>query len=91
MSAELTNDIENRFKFHPATDAEKRDAHGSVRNSLRTVAHYLAGVVPPGRERSLMLTHLEEAMFWGNAGLARAQSAAGDEPIDEASRPWPQA
>jgi hypothetical protein len=67
-----TNDIENRFQFHPATSEEKRMAHGSVRDSLRTIAHYLNGVVPDGREKSLMMTHLEEAMFWGNAALARA-------------------
>ena len=66
-----TNDIEHRFQFHPASTAEKQMEHGTVRDSLRTVAHFLNGFVPEGREKSLMMTHLEEAMFWGNAAIAR--------------------
>lgn len=64
-------DIENRFAFHAATTAEKRDAHTSVRQTLRRAADYLNDTLPEGREKSLAITHLEEAMFWGNAALAR--------------------
>jgi hypothetical protein len=73
MSAERTNDIENRFSYHPVDTDERRNAHEQVRNVLKTAAHYLAANVPPGRENSLMLTALEEAMFWANAGIARKQ------------------
>lgn len=64
-------DIENRFAFHPATTEEKRDAHTSVRQQCRQVADFLNEKLPEGREKSLAITHLEEAMFWGNAALAR--------------------
>lgn len=66
-----TDAIENRFNFHPANTQEKQDAHEAVRNSLRTVAHYLDGFLPVGREKALALTKLEEAMFWANAAVAR--------------------
>lgn len=65
-------DIENRFAFHAATTEEKRDAHTSVRQQCRQVADFLNEKLPDGREKSLAITHLEEAMFWGNAALARA-------------------
>ncbi|WP_395705260.1 hypothetical protein [Rhodococcus ruber] len=50
-----TADIDNRFDFHPATTAEKRGEHGSIREACKALA----------------LTKLEEAMFWANAGIAR--------------------
>lgn len=68
-------DIDNRFAFHPATTEEKKAAHGSVRSILWGAANYLNSVVPDGREKSLMMTHLEDAMFWGNAGIARRNHA----------------
>lgn len=64
-------DIDNRFAFHPATTDEKKDAHARVRGVLGNTAWTLTELVPDGREKSLMLTHLEEAMFWANAGIAR--------------------
>jgi hypothetical protein len=64
-------DIEHRFAFHPANTEEKRDAHTSVRQLCRQLADELNERLPDGRELSLAITHLEEVMFWGNAGLAR--------------------
>lgn len=69
------NDLINRFRFHPATTEEKKDAHASVRNQCLELALHLNSVVPDGREKSLMMTHLEEVMLWGNAGLARNNRA----------------
>ena len=71
MSAERTNDIEHRFSFHAAPDEEKRNEHTSVRNAIKTTAHYISGVMPEGRESALAITKLEEAMFWANAAIAR--------------------
>lgn len=65
-------DLESRFAFHPADTQEKRDAHESVRFICRRAAEDLLMLVPPGREASTMVTKLEEAMMFGNAGIARA-------------------
>ncbi len=64
-------DIENRFAFHAATTQEKRDEHTSVRAAHRDLALKVWADVPDGREKSLALTKLEEAMFWSNAAIAR--------------------
>lgn len=64
-------DIKNRFEYH-APDDVKVLAHTVVRGAALDLAIVLAALVPHGRERSLMLTALEEAVFWANAGIARS-------------------
>jgi hypothetical protein len=67
----LDPDIQHRFAFHAATTEEKRMAHGSVRSILHDAAQELSARLPQGREKSIVLTKLEEAMFWANAAIAR--------------------
>ena len=45
----------------------------NVRNYLLEAAEKIDAELPPGagRERALVMTKLEEAMFWANAGIAR--------------------
>jgi len=65
-------DIEHRFAFHAATTEEKRDAHTSVRQHCRQLADALNEALPDGREKIVVVTKLEEVMYWANAALARA-------------------
>lgn len=62
--------IEIDFTYHAPTD-DKKALHESTRRALKNVAHQLAGNLPNCRETSLVLTKLEEAMFWANAAIAR--------------------
>jgi len=66
-------DIDNRFSFHAATTEEKKMEHTSVRNACWELAKFVNAKVPEGREKSLAITHLEEVMFWANAGIARTK------------------
>lgn len=65
------SDLENRFNFHPAPDDEKRNARTSIRAACLELALFINGSVPDGHEKSSAITHLEEVMFWANAGIAR--------------------
>jgi hypothetical protein len=61
------------FTYHaPKGDQVQRYA------TLRAYAYELAVLVsdltPPGRERALALTKLEEAVFFANAAIARGES-----------------
>lgn len=67
-------DIAHRFGYHPPKDQATKDAHENWRSYCRELALYLDYVLPPGREKSLALTHLEDSLMWGNAAIARAVS-----------------
>lgn len=64
-------DIANRFAFHAATTQEKRDEHTSIRQACRRLADEMNERLPEGREKSIVVTKLEEVMFWANAAIAR--------------------
>lgn len=66
-------DIAWRFAFHAAPTQEKRDEHTSVRQQCYRLAEALNESLPDGREKSVVLTKLEEVMFWANAAIARNQ------------------
>lgn len=63
-------EIEKRFNYHAPTP-EKKTLHENVRYRLKQVALDLNQSLPPSREMSLFFTHLEEAMMWANAAIAR--------------------
>jgi hypothetical protein len=63
-------EIVRRFRYYPADEA-RGEVHAHVRAKVMDLALDLNGVVPEGREKAVMLTKLEEAMFWANAAVAR--------------------
>jgi hypothetical protein len=64
------NDLYNRFRYHKP-DATAARNHEDVRDLFIHIAKDLDEVLPEGREKSLVITKLEEAMFWSNAAIAR--------------------
>ncbi len=77
--SDLTDRIKNDFTNHTPTNNAKL-MMGSNRAVLREMALAYAADLPDGREKSLAITHLEEAMFWSNAAIARCpQNQAKEE------------
>ena len=62
--------IENDFNYH-APSTEKVIRHENVRDTCKELALFILENCPPGRERALALTKVEEAMLWANAAIAR--------------------
>lgn len=64
------DDLLLRFGYR-APDRRRAELHEDVRAGIHSLTRWLVEMLPPGRETSLVVTHLEEAMFWSNAAIAR--------------------
>jgi len=72
MTKATQREIDNRFTYH-APDDEKVVKHQAIRNGGKELAELIDALVPEGREKSLAVTKVEEAVMWANAGLARSE------------------
>lgn len=65
-----------RFQYHPPREgSDDADRHAEVRATCAVAARRLDELCgEDSREKSLAITHLEEAMFWANAAIARNKS-----------------
>lgn len=66
----MNQQIENNFKSHDVSTEQAQNME-HIRQEVKALAYTIEALVPQGREKSLALTKLEEAMFWANAGIAR--------------------
>lgn len=80
-----SEDITNRFGYHPPKSTARVKDHEFVRDTLEVVAHKLNSLLGEGREKSTCITKLEEAMFWANASLARAHDPNATASEEEAA------
>ena len=81
-AAKENNEIAKRFQSIDIYKKHGKDAT-IVSNHLRTkltyIAEYINGMLVDSRETALCLTKLEEAMFYGNASIARNGIKNSDE------------
>ena len=63
-------EIECNFTYH-APKPGQPEIYQDIRTLAKELALEIDEVVPDGREKALALTHLETAVFWANAGIAR--------------------
>lgn len=64
-------ELANRFTYHAPTGPEQIELYSTVRSHVLDLAAWICTIAPESRELSLAITHLEEAVFWTNAAIAR--------------------
>jgi hypothetical protein len=62
--------LKKDFTYHPPVP-NQLPRYEEIRDYARTFAATILKDCPPSRERSLALTHLEEAVMWANASISR--------------------
>jgi hypothetical protein len=65
-------DLANRFTYHPPKPGQQ-ERYQDLRSRAFGLAVAIRVMTPAGREQELALTHLEEAIFWANAAIARGE------------------
>jgi len=64
------DEIATRFTYHPPKEGQL-EKYESIRTQTRGLAEFMVAECPDSRELSLALTHLEQAVMWANAAIAR--------------------
>lgn len=62
--------INNDFMYHKPDDSAIK-LHERSRALCLGLAKELVDICPESRELSIAITHIENAMFWANAAIAR--------------------
>lgn len=62
--------IDTAFTYHRPTSGDINSI-SVIRGDCKDLAECIDALVPDGREKSIALTKIEEAMMWANAGIVR--------------------
>ena len=65
-----STDLERRFTHHPPK-GDQAVRYSTIRREARELANIIDDLAPDSREKSLAITHLEDAVMWANAAIAR--------------------
>ena len=63
-------DLERNFTYHAPKPGQPK-IYTQIRDKAKEYAYLITELCPQSRERSVALTHLETAVFWANAAIAR--------------------
>lgn len=63
-------ELANRFTHHPPK-GDQAVRYGLIRREAGQLAAFIIESTPASREQSLAITHLEDAVMWANAAIAR--------------------
>lgn len=70
VSPEMADRLERDYTYH-APHGDQTERYEILRARAHELALTIVERTPPGREQSLALTHLEEAVMYANAAIAR--------------------
>lgn len=81
----MLTDLEKRFTYHPPQPGQP-EKYVEIRETAKKFAELLNTLCPDSREKSLAVTHIEEAVFWANASIARNGEGSQRETLVEQIR-----
>ena len=61
-----------RFTYH-APHRDQQERYQEIRDGAARLADRIVSLTPDSREQALAITHLEEAVMWANAAIARRE------------------
>ena len=64
-------DLNKIYKYHAPKEGQPAK-YGAIRAKAKELALLIETECPDSRERSVAFTHLETAVMWANAAIARA-------------------
>ena len=70
VSPEIMADLEKRFTYH-APKEDQPERYVDLRERAHDLALAIVRSTPKSREQSVALTHIETAIMWANASIAR--------------------
>ena len=63
--------FDNIYKYHAPKEGQQ-EKYEAIRAKAKELAQLIEAECPESRERSVAFTHLETAVMWANAAIARA-------------------
>ncbi len=70
-----SEEIDRRFQWYDATE-DQVERMRQARNAFAVLGQTVNDLVADSREKSLTLTHLEEALMWTSLGIVREETGA---------------
>jgi hypothetical protein len=70
IETKIGEQIERTFTYHSPKN-DQPDRYVMLRDKAKDLAYDIVKNTPSSREQSLAITHLEEAIFYANAAIAR--------------------
>ncbi|MFU8873185.1 hypothetical protein [Micromonospora sp. SL4-19] len=70
-------ELDRRCDHHPPKNLETAEAHARWRAAIKVVMAEAMRSLPAGRETSMVLTSLDDALMYGNAAIARPPMSGG--------------
>jgi hypothetical protein len=61
-----------RFTYHPP-ERGQQERYQEMRSQALDLADLIVSSTPDSREQALAITHLEQAVMWANAAIARRE------------------
>lgn len=63
--------LDNIYKYHAPKEGQQ-EKYEAIRAKAKELAQLIDVECPESRERSVAFTHLETAVMWANASIARS-------------------